>query len=138
MKNSSQIVHRIFISLLLFFHIKFLIICYIVYKIQAGHESTVQALDLIYAMKDEDNYTVWSNISTCMEKIHNLLINANYINLFDAYGLEVIKPIYNKLGYEKRPDECKFVHVLCLPEIHSFIIMVIYVYMYIKNRHAYF
>lgn len=83
-------------------------ICSIVYQIQAGHESTVQALDLIYAMKDEDNYTVWSNMSTCMEKIHNLLINANYINLFDAYGLEVIKPIYNKLGYEKRPDECKF------------------------------
>lgn len=59
-------------------------------------------------MKDEDNYTVWANIATCLEKIHNLLKNTDFDHLFNVYGLQIMKPIYTKLGYENQSDESNF------------------------------
>lgn len=56
-------------------------------------------------MREEDNYTVWSNISVFLDKIHNLLCTTKFGHLFDAFGLEIMKPIYNKLGCENKSDE---------------------------------
>lgn len=62
-------------------------------------------MDLVLAMKEEEDYTVWSNISGYLDKIQNLLGETNFGHLFDKFGLEVMKPIYNKLGSEKKADE---------------------------------
>lgn len=56
-------------------------------------------------MKEEDNYTVWSNIAGYLNKIHNLLCETNFHHLFRIFGLEIMKPIYNKLGCENKSDE---------------------------------
>lgn len=56
-------------------------------------------------MKEEDNYTVWANISGNLQKMHHLLYNTDFDHLFSAYGLQIIKPIYHKLGHENKPDE---------------------------------
>lgn len=74
-------------------------------QVQTGQAETVQALSLIQAMREEDNYTVWSNIATCLEKIHNVLINTDYVHLYDRYGLGLMESIFKKLGYEIRSDE---------------------------------
>ncbi len=58
-------------------------------------------------MREEDNYTVWSNMASCLERIHNLLHNTDFDDLFSSYGLQIMKPIYNKLGCEIRPNEGK-------------------------------
>lgn len=59
------------------------------------------------AMTDEDNYTVWTNMATCLEKIYTLLSNTEYDYLYNAYGLKLVKPIYKKLGVDPKPGECK-------------------------------
>ncbi len=74
-------------------------------KVQAGEAGTVEALDLICAMKEEDNYVVWANMASCLEKIQNLLTNTEFVDLFNIYGLQTVKPVYDKLGYECRQNE---------------------------------
>lgn len=56
-------------------------------------------------MKDEDNFTVWANIAGNLEKIHYLLYNTDFEHLFNVYGLQIMKPIYQKLGHENKPNE---------------------------------
>lgn len=56
-------------------------------------------------MKNEDNYTVWDSIANYLIKVEILLNNTDFKCLFSAYGLQIMKPIYHKLGHENKPDE---------------------------------
>lgn len=66
------------------------------------------------AMIEEDNYTVWTNMATCLEKFYNLLSNTEFDHLYDIYGLKLIKPISKKLGFDPKPGECKILLLLIL------------------------
>lgn len=84
-------------------------------QVRVGQASTVQFLELIREMKEEENYIVWKNILACLEKIHNLLIDTECLLPFERYAIEVIKPIYDKLGLESETKECEsFLHFLFL------------------------
>lgn len=72
---------------------------------QIGQAETTQVLELIEAMTEEDDYSVWSNIVSCLEKIDRLLADTEIRDLFVLYGRKILKPIYNKLGYEKSANE---------------------------------
>ncbi|XP_073968531.1 puromycin-sensitive aminopeptidase [Rhodnius prolixus] len=73
--------------------------------VQAGHCDTVQVLKVIAAMKDEDNYTVWSIIANCLGKLDVLISNTQYVDAFKRFGQQVFKPIGEKLGWEQIPNE---------------------------------
>ncbi|XP_065216102.1 puromycin-sensitive aminopeptidase-like [Planococcus citri] len=71
----------------------------------AGQCDAVQVLDLMLAMVEEDNYSVWSSITVCLQKFDNLLSNTKFGDLFDEYCLKLIKPISEKLGVNSKPGE---------------------------------
>ncbi|KAL1129384.1 hypothetical protein AAG570_013911 [Ranatra chinensis] len=73
--------------------------------VQAGQCDTIQVLKVISAMKDEDNYTVWSSIANCLTKLDVLISNTDYMPAFKRFGLELYKPIGDKLGWEPKPNE---------------------------------
>ncbi|XP_054285541.1 puromycin-sensitive aminopeptidase-like [Macrosteles quadrilineatus] len=73
--------------------------------VQAGQTQSVEALKLMEAMDQEDNYTVWCTIANCLGKLQVLLSNTDFEDKFKLYGLGLLKNIGPKLGWEAKPKE---------------------------------
>ncbi|GAB0099066.1 Aminopeptidase [Sergentomyia squamirostris] len=73
--------------------------------IQAGHTATAEALKLMDAYRNEDNYTVWSCITNCLSKLQLLLSHTDLEELLNAYGIRLYRPVAEKLGWDARPGE---------------------------------
>ncbi|XP_055688287.1 puromycin-sensitive aminopeptidase [Lutzomyia longipalpis] len=73
--------------------------------VQAGHTSTAEALKLMDAYRDENNYTVWSCISSCLAKLQLLLSHTDLDDAFSAYGRRLYEPIARKLGWDAKAGE---------------------------------
>ncbi|XP_065204274.1 puromycin-sensitive aminopeptidase-like [Planococcus citri] len=78
----------------------------------AGQSDAVQVLELMLAMIEEENYTVWTNMATCLERFYSLLSNTDFNRLYDLYGLKLVKPISKKLGVDAKPGESHLVTLL--------------------------
>lgn len=48
--------------------------------VQAGHSSTVEALTLLEAFANEDQYTVWNRVCSALTKLTNLLAYTEHID----------------------------------------------------------
>ncbi|XP_014243033.1 puromycin-sensitive aminopeptidase [Cimex lectularius] len=73
--------------------------------VQAGRCTTVQVLQVISAMQNEDNFTVWSIIANCLGKVSALLSNTDQTDNFKKFGVYLFKTIGDKLGWEPKPQE---------------------------------
>ncbi|KAG5678359.1 hypothetical protein PVAND_008041 [Polypedilum vanderplanki] len=73
--------------------------------VQNGSNSTVESLKLIKSYSNEDNYTVWSSISTSLSKLKNILSHTDLTDKFNAFGKHLFTPLSEKLGWESKPDE---------------------------------
>ncbi|KAF6202747.1 hypothetical protein GE061_003149 [Apolygus lucorum] len=73
--------------------------------VKAGQTSSVQVLKVLSAMRNEDNFTVWSIIANCMGKLGALISNTDYAQEFKKFGRYLFKPIGQKLGWEPKPNE---------------------------------
>lgn len=73
--------------------------------VQAGQTQTVDALKLIDAYRNENNYTVWSSISSCLVKLQLLVSHTDFEEAFQSYACRLYEPIANHLGWEMKPDE---------------------------------
>lgn len=74
--------------------------------VQGGHASTVEAFKLMDAYRNEDNYTVWASISSCIAKLQLLVSHVPELEeKINAYGERLYLPIAEKLGWEGKPKE---------------------------------
>lgn len=74
--------------------------------VQGGHTSTVEAFKLMDAYRNEDNYTVWSSITTCIAKLQLLVSHVPALEKkINAYGERLYLPIAEKLGWEAKQNE---------------------------------
>lgn len=73
--------------------------------VQAGRAPTVDVLKLIEAYRNENNYTVWTSITISLSKLQILLSHTKLVAQFNAYGIQLYKPIADRLGWDAKPDE---------------------------------
>ncbi|RWS03629.1 Puromycin-sensitive aminopeptidase-like protein [Dinothrombium tinctorium] len=73
--------------------------------VQSGRESTSKLLKFLESFIDEDNYTVWESISSCMAALSVLLSNTEYDDAFKVYGRKLYSKIYEKVGWEEAENE---------------------------------
>lgn len=73
--------------------------------VSAGRVSTSEILKLLASFQDEENFTVWSTIDSCLEKMDVLLSDTGLINSFHAFGRTLLQKVFNKVGWEKEKDE---------------------------------
>ena len=72
---------------------------------QSGHSSTVDALSLTEAFKNEDNYIVWAEITSNLRIINNLIFRENFYEEYRAFCRNIFKFIALKIGWNKEPQE---------------------------------
>lgn len=73
--------------------------------VKAGQASSVQVFNVISAMRDEENFTVWSIIANCMGKLGALISNTDSTEELKKFGRYLFKPIGKKLGWDPKPNE---------------------------------
>ena len=73
--------------------------------VQNGASSTVDSLKLIDAYRNENNYTVWSSISSSLGKLKNILSHTDLADKFNAYGTQLYGPIAQQLGWDTKTNE---------------------------------
>lgn len=73
--------------------------------VQSGHKSTVDILRLMEAYVEEDNYTVWNSLNSCLGKLNQLLSHTDLQPLLHVYGRRLLARIFSKLGWDPKPGE---------------------------------
>lgn len=72
---------------------------------KAGLASTVDALSLISHYTNEEDYTVWADLSTNLNELGNLLADTDMYSAFQNYGRNLYRRIAERLGWEERSNE---------------------------------
>ena len=72
---------------------------------QNGASQTTLALELAQSYKNEEDYTVWSELTGKLAQLDSLLAYENFYEQFRKYGQKVYKNIARKLGWEKKEEE---------------------------------
>lgn len=72
---------------------------------ESGVVPTTYVLEFLPAYQNEDDYTVWLEISTGLGKLKNLLAKTKTAPKLDAFTIKLFSPIANKLGWEKKKGE---------------------------------
>jgi puromycin-sensitive aminopeptidase len=65
----------------------------------------VEALKVIDAYQNEDNYTVWASITNCLMKLQLLLAHTDTLDCFNSYGIRMYQPVADRLGWDAKPEE---------------------------------
>lgn len=71
----------------------------------SGRVSTVQALKVIDSFKDEDEYIVWSTLSSCLGTLSSLIAYTDAEEAFCEWGLKFLSSIKSKCGWERKANE---------------------------------
>lgn len=87
---------------------------------QSGHSSTVDALQLTQAFENEDNYIVWAEIASDLRAIDNLIFGYAFHDSYRAFCRNIFKPIAEKVGWNKKPQESHFQTLLRSIAIYGF------------------
>lgn len=72
---------------------------------RAGLSDTTKTLELLSAYKEEDNYTVWRDISTELSGLDNILCKESFYPKFQSYVRAIFSRIVSKVGFHKRRGE---------------------------------
>ena len=73
--------------------------------VQAGHSSTVEALNLLEAFAHEDQYTVWSRVCGALSKLSQLLAYTDHHDKIKAFGRRLLSDVTRRLGWDAQPEE---------------------------------
>ncbi len=73
--------------------------------VQTGESSTVDVLRILDAFRDEDNFTVWSSISSVMQKFSLLFAYTDFADTFKRYGRHLFSRIADNIGWEAKDGE---------------------------------
>ena len=72
---------------------------------EAGIINTYEVLEFLNAYKDEDDYTVWAEISDGLAYINQMLYHTKLKTEFDNYVLNLFENIFLKVGFDKKDNE---------------------------------
>ncbi|MBI2018598.1 M1 family metallopeptidase [Candidatus Daviesbacteria bacterium] len=72
---------------------------------QNGASPTTLALELALSYKNEEDYTVWSELTGKLAQLDSLLYFENFYEDFKRYGREIYGGVANRMGWEKRKGE---------------------------------
>lgn len=73
--------------------------------VQAGQTSTIEVMKLIESYRNETNYTVWTSITNSLSKLQILLSHTNLEEKFNRFGIQLYKPVAERLGWDPKADE---------------------------------
>lgn len=85
---------------------------------EAGKIPTTEALNLSLAYKNEEDYTVWLDLSSHLLTIENLLFNENAYRPFHTYGQILYQEIIRKMSLQQKKGE-PHTHTLLRPLVLS-------------------
>ena len=75
---------------------------------EGGYIKSIDALDFSLSYKDETEYIVWSEISSGLNKIYNIVLEKSdekTKNLYKKYVLELFSPLAKRMTFEKIKNE---------------------------------
>jgi len=72
---------------------------------QSGGSPTTLALELALSYKNEEDYTVWADLTGHLSQLDNLLAYESFYEDFRKYGREIYQEIATKVGWKKRKGE---------------------------------
>lgn len=72
---------------------------------QSGNSPTTLALELALSYVNEEDFTVWSQLSGQLGQLDNLLAFEAYYEQFRSYGRQIFGRIAAKLGWEEKKGE---------------------------------
>ena len=72
---------------------------------ESGNISTPQALEFLKAYKNENNYTVWVELSTGLAQLEQLLAKTKTKEKLNALMLDLFSPAFKRLGWEAKKSE---------------------------------
>lgn len=72
---------------------------------EAGIIPTNYVLEFLPSYKDEDEYTVWAEISSGLGYMSQILAKSKIKSDFDIFVCDLFANIFNKVGFEKKENE---------------------------------
>ncbi len=72
---------------------------------QSGGSPTTLALELTQSYINEEDYTVWAEITGHLSQLDSLLAYESFYPEFKKYGASIYKEIAGKMGWEKKKGE---------------------------------
>ncbi|MDQ5954496.1 MAG: puromycin-sensitive aminopeptidase, partial [Patescibacteria group bacterium] len=72
---------------------------------EAGVIPTIDALEFLSAYKNEDNYTVWTEIASGLSRIEQTFGKTSAKSNLDKLTINTFTPIFQKLGWEKKESD---------------------------------
>ncbi len=72
---------------------------------QAGEIPTTKALELVLSYKDEEDYTVWAQLTEHLSQLDNLLAYENFYEDFRQVCRQIYQDIAKKVGWNKKKQE---------------------------------
>lgn len=72
---------------------------------ESGDSPTTLALELALTYKDEEDFTVWSELTSKIAQLDSLLFFESFYEDFRALGRDIYKDIARKIGWEKKSKE---------------------------------
>jgi puromycin-sensitive aminopeptidase len=73
--------------------------------VQAGQTTTMAVLDLMLNYANEDNYTVWSALCTCLGRLSTLLSHTPSHAAFKKWGCTLMSEVTKRIGWDPAVDE---------------------------------
>jgi puromycin-sensitive aminopeptidase len=74
---------------------------------EAGKASTVSALSLVSLYKDEDAYSVWTEVASGLGQSYSLILGDPSAEKFKIFARDIFKNVGAKAGWEKKEGEAE-------------------------------
>ena len=72
--------------------------------VRAGKNSTVEVLRLLEAYKEEEEYSVWSGISSALSQISLILDYTDFKESYNVWGRRLLAPLFAKVGWQPKAE----------------------------------
>jgi aminopeptidase N len=72
---------------------------------EGGYIDTSEALEFSLSYKDENEYIIWAEIASGVNKIHNLIRDEPFEKIYNKYALSLFTPLAEKMGFKSKLGE---------------------------------
>jgi len=72
---------------------------------ESGHIKASEAMELSLVYKNEDEFIVWSEIASGINKIKNIISKEKFSSKYNKYILSLFSPLARQMGFEKKLGE---------------------------------
>lgn len=72
---------------------------------QSGQTPTTLAMELLLSFVEEEDFTVWSEITTHLSQVNNLISDEPFYQNFKNYGLKIYGSVAQKIGWRLKIAE---------------------------------